>query len=379
MRYQDNRVVVNIERGRQYSFPDYHRVTNQIANMVRSTLGLGSDDIALLLLDNDNLSLLHFPAIFKQQATFAFGNVRDSKMEHERQIEHLRPRAVFIETRMLAEYQDLLRQYTCAIVVMDRAEVLPTDVRCFWDLVNGASDADNEVELDVHEHVAILRLTGGTTGPGKCAMYSIDHFLALRDSGYVHLDFAFDEDTRYLAFTPLSHAALIPFVHAFFSGGTTYTLNAPDLRVWCETVQSERITHSLLVPTLLYRLLDMNSTQVYDLTSLRSVIYGAAPIAPAAVGRLLAQFGQIFCQLYAATECITLVSVQNKRDHDTQSEAARKRLSSAGRVTPGVEIMIMGDNDAALPVGETGEIWLRTRGTISGYLGNPDATASEFF
>ena len=100
----------------------------------------------------------------------------------------------------------------------------------------------------------------------------------------------------------MSHASLMPFVATFFGGGATYTLNTPDLTQWCETVQRERITQSLMVPTLLYRLLDMNSSKTYDLSSLRTMVYGAAPIAPAAVERLVAEFGQIFVQLYGASE-----------------------------------------------------------------------------
>jgi fatty-acyl-CoA synthase len=176
----------------------------------------------------------------------------------------------------------------------------------------------------------------------------------------------------------MSHASLMPFVATFFAGGATYTLNTPDLTQWCETVQRERITQSLMVPTLLYRLLDMNSSKTSDLSSLRTMIYGAAPIAPAAVERLVAEFGQIFVQLYGASESIMFVSALRKREHRTDTEAARARLASAGRVSAGVELMIADVDGRPLPPGQTGEIWLRTRATIGGYYHNPEATAAEF-
>src|SRR5262249_38828644 len=182
-------------------------------------------------------------------------------------------------------------------------------------------------------------------GRGKCAMYAMDQILACRDSAYIQPDFDYDESTRFLALTPLSHLSIFGFLQSFFTGGTTYTLNSPDLPTWCETVQQEKITHALLVPTLLYRLLDMNSTKQYDLSSLRTLGYAAAPIAPAAVERLIAEFGQIFVQGYGASEAVMYVSVLNKRDHNAVTEISKRRLSSAGRVSPGVEIMIMGDDD----------------------------------
>ena len=378
LRYKDNPAIVNVERNRRYTFAEYHRLTNRIANMCRDRLGLGQGDTAMLMLDNDNFSLVHFAAIFKQEAAFVFGNLRDGPEESMRQIDYVNAKAAFIETRMLGAYYDLLSARGCAIVAMDHEPGLPNDVLCFWDLVETASDADNDVEIDVREHTAVLRFTSGTTGPGKCAMYVPDQLFACRDSFYIDPDFGFDKTTRYLALAPLSHASIMPFVATFFTGGATYTLNAPDLAAWCKTVQEERITHTLLVPTLLYRLIEMNSTEVYDLSSLRTLVYGAAPIAPAAVERLIEQFGQIFVQLYGSSEAPMCVSVLDKRGHDTGIEAARHRLGSAGRITPGVELIIADDDGRPLPIGTTGEIWIRSRATISGYYRNPQGTAAEF-
>src|SRR5215471_12132292 len=132
LRYRDNVAVVNIERNQRYTFPAYHRLTNRIANMTRDALRLRQGDTALLILDNDHLSLLHFPTIFKQEATFAFSNLRDSRDEHAAQLDHVRPKAVFIETRMLTAYYDLLKSRDCAIVAMDHAPELPPDVHGFW-------------------------------------------------------------------------------------------------------------------------------------------------------------------------------------------------------------------------------------------------------
>jgi fatty-acyl-CoA synthase len=378
MRYRNNMAIVNVERNRRYTFPEYHRLTNRIANMARDALGLRRGDTALLILDNDNLSLLHFPTVYKQPATFAFSNIRDSLAEHSWQIRHCRPRVVFIETRMLGAYYGTLKEHGCSIVAMDREPGLPADVHCFWDLVEAASDVNNDVELDTQEDVPVLRFTGGTTGRGKCAMYTLDNWMGLRDSAYIQPDFEFDENTRYLALTPLSHAGFIPFLHTFYTGGTSYTLNNPDLPAWCDVVQSERITHSLLVPTLLYRLLDLNSSGAYDLSSLRNLTYGAAPMAPAAVAQLVERFGRIFIQVYGATETLTYVSVLNKRDHDASTETGRRRLGSAGRVAPGVEIIIADDEGRAMAPRTTGEIWLRAQGTVKGYYDNPKGTAAEF-
>src|SRR5262245_48115825 len=64
LRFRDNLAIVNVERDRRYTYADYHRLTNRIAHMTQHALGLGPGDKVLLILENDNLSLLHFPAIF---------------------------------------------------------------------------------------------------------------------------------------------------------------------------------------------------------------------------------------------------------------------------------------------------------------------------
>lgn len=378
LRCGDRPAIVNVERNRRYSFPEYHALTNRIANVLRETLKLKLGDVALTILDNDNLTLLHFPTIFKQECMVAFSNFRDSKNEHLWQVDLVEPKVVFIETSLLDAYYEPLRKKNCTIIVMDKIDVLPVGVHYFWNLVEAASDQDPGVELDVHEHTAVLRFTGGTTGRGKCAMYTIDNFSGTRDGAYIHRDFGFGEDVNFLHFAPISHGSLLFFWPTFFTGGTTYTLNTPDMALWCRTVESEAITHSFLVPTLMYRLADMNAARLHNLSSLRVLAYGAAPMAPARLSQLVEQFGSIFVQLYAATESIMFVSALVREDHRNTDEASTRRLSSAGRVSPGLEVVIADDDGRELPVGQTGEIHLRNRATIRGYYRNPEATQSEF-
>src|SRR5262249_25136944 len=149
----------------------------------------------------------------------------------------------------------------------------------------------------------------------------------------------------------------------FFLGGADLTLNQVDLEQWSATVEAERATHSLLVPTILYRLLELQRARPRDLHSLKTVLYGAAPMSPTKLAELLAAFGPIFAQGYAATEALTFLSILDKADHRVDGEAAA-HLSSAGRITPGVEVFVAGVNGEELPIGEVGEIRVRCRALI---------------
>jgi acyl-CoA synthetase (AMP-forming)/AMP-acid ligase II len=160
-----------------------------------------------------------------------------------------------------------------------------------------------------------------------------------------------------------------------FRGGCTVTQNIPDLAQLCRNIEAEKITNTLLVPTMIYRILEMPEATQYDLSSLRTLAYGAAPMSPAKLRQAQQRFGNIFMQIYGATEILHAVGLLGKADHLTASD---KQLGSAGRIVPGVEIMVVDEEGKELPQGSTGEIWLRCRGTISGYYNDPEATAAEF-
>jgi acyl-CoA synthetase (AMP-forming)/AMP-acid ligase II len=379
LQHADAPALVNIERNRRYTFREYHRLTNRIANMMRTTLGLGRGDTVAFILENDSLSLVHYLMVLKQESTCAYGSYRDPSEEHLWQVEHIKAKAVFVEAATLDKLYDALRRRGCTIVVMDPPAQPREGVVSFWDAVNAASDAEPSVELDDREHVAILRFTGGTTGRGKCVMYTPDNLMCIHESFLAYgRDPDFQPGMRYLHMLPLSHAVMVAFAVAFLAGGTSYTLNAADLNAWARAIEAERITHTAAVPTLLYRLLESPAAHRSDLSSLTYVGYGAAPISPAKLGALIERFGPIFTHVYSASENFTAATSLGKMEHIVETERDAGRLASAGRPGPGTEVRICDDEGNEAPPGTTGEVWLRSRATVKGYYGNAEATAAEF-
>jgi acyl-CoA synthetase (AMP-forming)/AMP-acid ligase II len=382
LRYGDKPAIVNVERQRRYSYAQFHLLTNRIANVLRTELKVGKGDKFMLILDNDSLSLLHFPTFFKQEGTAVMTNLRDSLEEQRWQMNLAKPKVVFMETRLLDSHGPMYLEAGCAVVVMDppsaQQRVEHPRALSFWDLVAAAPDAESDIVLDQREHLALLRFTGGTTGRGKCAMYCIDNWYACRDSVYMHPALGFDGEARMLHVAPLSHGSQIFYYPTFFAGGVNVTVNSPDLDAFRQIVETEAITHSFLVPTALYRLLELQRARPRKLDSLRTLVYGAAPMSPARLNDLVACFGPIFAQMYAATETPLAIAVLDKTEHRTDSEIAIRRMASAGRVTPGIDVFITDGEGKPLAVGETGEIRIRARGVIAGYFGNPEGTAAEF-
>jgi len=375
--YADHEAVVNVERNRRYNYQQFHLLTNQIVNMMRDTLGLVKGDCFLNILDNDNMSLLHVTTIFKGDVMGSFTNSRDSIEEHRWQVDCVKPKVVFIENSLLDSHYEMLSEHDTIIVCMDPLSQPREGVKYFWDLIESASDSNPNIEIDDRDHVALIRFTGGTTGKGKPAMYCADNWLSIRDSFYAQPDKVWNDETRLLHLAPISHGSGLLWLAAFYAGGCNLTLNEPDLIRYCETIQDEQVNSAMLVPTILYRLLELPEATSFDISCLQTMFYGAAPMSPGKLTQLQEKFGNIFIQIYGSTEHPAIALSLSKLDHRVETDEAKVRLASAGRATAGVEVVIKDDDNNTVGPHQVGEVWIRSRGTIKGYYNSPEQTAEE--
>ena len=249
-------------------------------------------------------------------------------------------------------------------------------------LISRASPDEVQADLDLEDsskHPALLRFTGGTTGRAKCAVYSLSNLWTwgLNPAHYTET-FPYP-NPRALFFSPLNHAAsgsvVIP---ALVRGGMIATLNKADPELLGQTIAAEKIQMIYAVPTVLYRMLELKLHERFDLTSLRTIRYGGASIAPAKLESLLSIFGPIFVQGYGSTECWPSVTILGRGEHRTDQEEWVARLASIGRPFPGQEVLVCGDQGQELPPGEEGEILIRGINTIQGYHQDPDQTRANF-
>ncbi|MGN7398003.1 class I adenylate-forming enzyme family protein [Peribacillus frigoritolerans] len=377
--WQDRIALVNIERNRSFTFKELHLLTNKICNMMKSQFGLTIGDVFACLLENDNNSLFT-QWMWKGEASAVWMNYRDSFEEHMHQIDYLSPKIIFVERELLSknEYYEALRGRGIEIIVMDRPTSKQDEVHYFWDLIRDECEAETNVEYELDEHIVLYRFTGGTTGRGKCAMYTLRNMMAAVSQSISHPENLFDDHMKFLHVAPLSHGTALFVLPVYFKGGTNYTINLPNLEHLCEAIQDHQLTSVFIVPTLLYRLLDLGLEGKYNLSSLNRVFYGAAPMSPAKLEILQNKLGNIFIQVYGSTEAWPLVMVLGKKDHVIETEQDRKRISSSGRPLCGVEMGIFDEEGNAVPVGEIGEIWIRSQSVIKGYFKAPEETDASF-
>lgn len=219
--------------------------------------------------------------------------------------------------------------------------------------------------------IAVLAYTGGTTGRPKGVMLShqcVVHALLLSLAGW-----DWPEHVRFLIASPVSHAAGSMLTPTLIYGGSFHILPAFDPEAVCAAIERERITATFMVPTMIYALLDYPGRDRFDLSSLETVIYGAAPMSVQRLKEAINVFGPVFMQLYGQTEAPNTITVLPKRLHDPSRP---EWLTSCGVPLPGVEVALLDPDLNPVPQGEIGEICARGPHIMSGYWRRPDETAA---
>jgi acyl-CoA synthetase (AMP-forming)/AMP-acid ligase II len=149
-----------------------------------------------------------------------------------------------------------------------------------------------------------------------------------------------------------------------------------DAQIVLDTIQRERITHLFMPPTVLYALLATPQTATSDLSSLRCLAVGAAPIAPEKLKEAVRLFGPVIYEVYGQSECLFPVVAKQPEDYiGADGIFDEEALRAAGRAVPYARVEIMDDDGKLLPFGEKGEIVVRSAMVMKGYYKKPEETA----
>lgn len=196
----------------------------------------------------------------------------------------------------------------------------------------------------------------------------------LRDRQLARRPHASRRDRRDPSRRPLSHgagfhalAATARATHQIIPDSASF-----DTAAALSTIRELGVTNTWMVPTQIVMLTDKAvelGVSGGDLPSLKYVVYGGAPITPAAMTRALDVFGRVFVQLFGQGESPMMITFLRRQDHTPEL------LGSAGRARPGIEVRIVDPDDNELPAGEVGEVIVGGPSVMTGYLNRPEATA----
>lgn len=223
------------------------------------------------------------------------------------------------------------------------------------------------------DEVFRLSYSGGTTGKPKAIVGTHRYWMAMMQ--ILLSEWEWPEEIRQLICTPLSHSGAPLFMPALLRGGSMVVLPNFDPVKVMETIQKYRITTVLMVPTMIYALLDHPRLAEFDLSSLRTIFYGASAMSPARLREGIARFGKIFFQFYGQAEAPMSICVLRRSEHDPENPL---RMSSCGRPVPWVHVALLDNNGDQVQDGEPGEICVKGPLVMQGYHNKPEMTTEVF-
>jgi long-chain acyl-CoA synthetase len=252
---------------------------------------------------------------------------------------------------------------------------VPT-VRLSWQLaldqepIDVRSDSYPEAIYDP-EAVLALIYTSGTTGHPKGVALTHGNILANVD----HLNYwmPYREGGVHLHAAPIFHILAFPFVFAAPAfGACQVTIPKFSPRGFCETVERERVSHTVLVPTMINLLTQFSELKKYDLTSLKALAYGGSPMAPELIHRTRELLPHLkLVQGYGLSETGFLTGLQDR-------EHTEDRLISCGRTCPGIDMRVVDELGKEVGAGHHGELVARGENVMRGYWNNPEETELAF-
>jgi fatty-acyl-CoA synthase len=233
------------------------------------------------------------------------------------------------------------------------------------------------------ESVGVLLFTSGTTSEPKAAVLRHRHLVSYIITSVEFLGCSADE-AQLICVPPYHIAGVAAVLSSLYSGRRIMYLPTFDAEEWVRTAAAESITHAMVVPTMLGRILDAVESTGVGLPTLRHLSYGGGRMPLELVERTLRDLPQVdLVNAYGLTETSSTIAMLTPDDHreafGSDDPAVRARLGSVGRPLPTLEVEVRGEDDVVVLAGQKGEIWVRGEQVAGEYVGQSVLTEDGWF
>ena len=350
-RYYPDLVALSV-RGNRLTFLELHQRIERIAAALHQ-LGFRAGDRLAVLLPNESEYLVLIYACSRLGVIVVPLNTRYSAQEIDLVLSDAKPRGLV------------------------RHSALPKPgVKIEWERVldeepfesSAASCPDMFYDPDA---ILALIYTSGTTGRPKGVM--LTHANVLEDIHHLHYWLNYQEAGVYLHAAPIFHIADFPAIFAAPAfGACQVALPRFGAREFCEAVASERVTHAVLVPTMINRLIQFPEFRQYDFGSLKLLGYGGSPAVPETIRGIRELLpGVKLVQVYGLSETGYLAGLRD-------TEHTPEHSLSCGRTCPGIEMLAVNSDGRPVGVMERGELVARGASVMRGYWDDGEKSAAAF-
>ncbi len=357
----DKPAIIDGLSGRSYTYGELQRATDRVAGGLDAR-GFRPGEVLAILAPNLPEYAIAFHAAATVGGTATTINPTYTAEEVRFQLEDSRAKLLltipmFLETAREASVGTSVEE----IFVLGDGE----GATSFSELL-AAEPFSGEVEIDPDNDVVVLPYSSGTTGLPKGVMLTHSNLVSnLAQSQHFT---GLDEDEVIVAVLPFFHiyGMQVLMNGVLYNGATTVTMPRFDLAEFLKIVQDYKVTRLYLVPPIILALAKHPMVDEYDLSSVKQIFSGAAPLGGEIEAEAAERVGTEVVQGYGLTETSPVT-------HATQPGKARS--GSIGFVISNTEVRVVDpETGSDLGVGEEGEIWIKGPQVMLGYLNNLEAT-----
>jgi acyl-CoA synthetase (AMP-forming)/AMP-acid ligase II len=234
------------------------------------------------------------------------------------------------------------------------------------------------------DDIAVLLFTSGTTGEPKAAVLRHKHLVSYILASVEFMG-AGEEEATLISAPPYHIAGLAAILSSVYTGRRIVQLPSFDPDAWIDLAIAEEITHAMVVPTMLARIVDRLADRGDEIPSIRALSYGGGKMPTPVIEHALSLMPSTnFVNAYGLTETSSTIALLGPDDHReamaSDNPDIRRRLGSVGKPLPATEVTIRDENGTSVAAGTEGEVWVRGEQVSGEYLGkDPRVTAEGWF
>ncbi|QUW21279.1 AMP-binding protein [Sporosarcina sp. Marseille-Q4063] len=363
--------VALIDDEKSITFEEVNERSNALA---RGLNGLGlkkGDHVAVLFPNSIDFVLADF-ALIKAGLVRVPINARLSESEIEYILEDVEAKAVIYDNQFEESINRIYKKSRFLKLTISN-DSGNKDKITMEKIFSDESKDSFIVETEDADIFQIL-YTSGTTGKPKGAMINCRSRLVTINNVLVD-ELDINEEDCMLHMASLSHGSGSKVLPHFIKGALNVLMKKFSAKHFFSAVEKYKVTNTFTVPTILDYLVEYKSHEIYDLSSLKTILYSASPIQNKLLKKSLEFFGPKLKQVYALTEAPNPVLVLSQKDHLLGIEK-ESILASAGKEVLNVQVRIENEKSEQVKFGEIGEIVIRGENVMTGYWNRPEETRS---
>jgi acyl-CoA synthetase (AMP-forming)/AMP-acid ligase II len=366
-----------IFEGKKLTFAQLNERVNRLANALLE-LGIQKGDRVAMMQVNTNQCIEAYFATARVGGIYVPLNFRAKGNELTYMVNTAEANTLFAGDRYL-DLIDSIRPSLTTVKHYISLDQPHKDMLNYEKLIDSSPADDVFTEIDDND-TTILIYTAGTTGFPKGVMLSHNSFSVYVLENVSPADLETTE--KNILTVPLYHVAGTQAMMAAIYGGRTLVMQRQfEPKQWMELVEAEKVNRAMMVPTMLKQLMEHPDFAKHDLSSLKIITYGAAPMPLEVIKRAIQVFPRVgFINAFGQTETASTVTILSPEDHvisgtPAEIEKKLKRLSSIGKPMSDVEMKVVDENGQEFPPNQIGEIIARGPRVMSGYWKDKEKTA----